>query len=73
MKNLKEKGICGKAVSVKLSCGGRYPVMLCLVEISGSSIGFWSVLLDGTYESSAQDNSGDLLGTSRASERMNGR
>lgn len=67
MKNLKEKGYFAERL-YQLRYLVAAVILLCsvLFEISGSSIGFWSVLLDGTYESSAQDNSGDLLGTSRS-------
>ena len=66
MKNLKEKGYFAERL-YQLRYLVAAVILLCsvLFEISGSSIGFWSVLLDGTYESSAQDTSGDLLGPSR--------
>ena len=67
MKNLKEKGQLAERLYQLRYLVAVVILLFCvLFEISGSSIGFWSVLLDGTYESSAQDNSGDLLGSSRS-------
>ena len=64
---MKEKGGLAERV-YQLRYLAAAVILFCCVlfEISGSSIGFWSVLLDGTYENSAQDNSGDLLGSSRS-------
>lgn len=67
MMKMKEKGGLAERV-YQLRYLAAAVILFCCVlfEISGSSIGFWSVLLDGTYENSAQDNSGDLLGSSRS-------